>query len=108
MTDLKDNEILVTAYPVRYTTAEYCDDYVTITQNRTRRRVYNGYHFDDDGRRIWVSESCCYFQCGRKPYKYVVNTVTKEWRRYHDVIVERHFAEHHEPIEQNEINDLKK
>ena len=52
--ELLENEILCTAQRVKYHRIEYHDGYVTIEQNRTRRRVPDGYHFEDDGQYIAV------------------------------------------------------
>ena len=38
-TCMEDNLIVVAAYPVKYHDIEYNDDYITVTQNMTRRRV---------------------------------------------------------------------
>ena len=53
--DLHENEIIVQANPVKYHGIEYHDTYVTITQNRNRRRIYNGWHFEDTGSYIYIS-----------------------------------------------------
>ena len=107
--DLLENEILCTAQRVKYHRIEYHDGYVTIEQNKTRRRVPDGYHFDDNGQYIYVSTFYSgMFQHKAKVRYFVLNKETKEWRYWQTVIVERHRPEKIKPIEQNEINELKR
>ena len=112
MTDkniLHDGEILCPAQGVKYHSIEYHEGYVTIEQNRTRRRVPDGYHFDDNGQYIYVSTFYSHiFQHRAKVRYFVLNKETKEWRDWQTVIVERHRPEKLEPVEQNEINELKR
>lgn len=109
MTDeLKPSEILCPAQRVKYRCVEYHDGYVTIEQNKTRRRVPDGYHFDDNGVYIYVSTFYSHiFQHKAKVRYFVLNKETKEWRDWQTVIVERHRPEKLEPVEQNIIEELK-
>lgn len=106
---LKENEVFASAVKVKYHDIEYCDKYIVLTQNRTRRRVYNGYYFEDFGSCIHISTFCAdMFQHGRKVFRYIVNTVTKEWRKADEVLIERNIPKHIEAVENNEINQLKR
>ena len=94
---------------MKYHRIEYHDGYVTIEQNRTRRRVPDGYHFEDDGQYICVSTFYSHnFQHKTKIRYYVLNKETKEWRDWQTVIIERHTPEKKEAVKSNEINDLKR
>jgi len=104
---LQGNEIVVMAYPVKYISVERGNGFITVAQNGTRRRVYDGWHFDDDGRRVWVSASACCFQHGRKGRRFIVDTVTKRWRELETVTVERHRPESIAPVGDNIINELR-
>ncbi len=96
---LNDNEIVVSANAVKYHSIEYQDNYIVVTQNRTRRRIYDGWYFDDTGSHIYISTYYSHlFQCKRKIRQFIVNKVTKEWREYQSVIVERHRPEKLEPV----------
>lgn len=104
---LSDNEIVVTAQAVKYHDIEYHDSYVVVTQNRTRRRIYNGYYFEDTGAHIYVSLFYSHiFQCKKKLRQFIVNTITKEWRDFQSVIIEHHKPERIEPVKSNEHADL--
>jgi hypothetical protein len=97
--ELQENEIIVSACAVKYHSIDYQDMYVTITQNRTRRRVYNGWYFKDIGTHIYVSTFCVdMFQHKSKLKQFIINTVTKEWRDFQSVIIERHKPEKKEPV----------
>lgn len=105
---LGDNEIIVSAYAVKYRSIEYYENYVVITQNRIRRRVYKGFFFVDTGIYIYVSGYFAgLFQHKSKPKMFVVNKETKEWRVYDTILVEKHKPEKIEPKESNEISSLK-
>lgn len=105
---LKDNEIIVNTQRVKYHAIEYHDNYVTIEQNRTRRRVPNGYYFEDNGAEIYVSTFYSHiFQHQAKLRRFIVNKVTKEWRDFIGVEIERYTPEKMEPIDNNEIKELK-
>lgn len=107
--DLRPEEILCPAQRVKYHRIEYHDGYVTIEQNRTRRRVPDGYHFENDGQYIAVSTFYSHiFQHKAKIRYFVLNRETKEWRPWQTVIVERHRPEKLEPVESNEIEKLKR
>lgn len=107
--DLNDNEIVAQAHAVKYHDIDYQDAYVVITQNRTRRRVYNGYHFEDTGSHIYVSTYCSdMFQHKYKVRNFIVNTVTKEWREFKHILVTEHKPEKKEPVNNNRIKDLEK
>lgn len=109
MGELKENEIICTAYAVKYYGVEYADGFVLVWQNRTRRRVPVGYYFDDTGTHIYISSFYAgLFQHKAKPKKYVLNKETKEWREWQEVIVHRHFPEKESTLENNEIEELKK
>ena len=106
--ELLENEIICTAQRVKYHRIEYHDGYVTIEQNRTRRRVPDGYHFDDNGQYIYVSTFYSgIFQHKAKVRYFVLNKETKEWRDWQTVIIERHQPEKLEPKESNIIEELK-
>lgn len=102
------DEILCPAQGVKYHRVEYHDGYVTIEQNRTRRRVPDGYHFDDNGQYIYVSTFYSgIFQHKAKVRYFVLNKETKEWRDWQTVIIERHTPEKLTPKESNIIEELK-
>lgn len=105
---LKDNEIIVNAQRVKYRCVEYHDNYVTIEQNRTRRRVPKGYYFEDNGVEIYVSTSYSHiFQHQAKLRRFIVNKVTKDWRDFIGVAIEHYTPEKMEPRDNNEIDELK-
>lgn len=109
MTELRENEIVVTAQRVKYRCVEYHDGYVTIEQNRTRRRVPKGYYFEDSGAEIYVSTFYSHlFQHQAKLRRFIVNKVTKEWRDFIGVLLEHFTPEKREPKDNNEIEELKK
>ena len=106
--NLQPGEILCQAQRVKYRRIEYHDGYVTIEQNRTRRRVPDGYHFDDNGVYIYVSTFYSHiFQHKAKVRYFVLNKETKEWRDWQTVIIERHTPEKLEPKASNIIEELK-
>ena len=106
---MRPGEIHSTAHRVNYHRIEYHDGYVTIEQNRTRRRVPDGYHFDDNGVYIYISTFYSHiFQHKAKVRYFVLNKETKEWRDWQTVIIERHTPEKREAKESNEINELKR
>jgi hypothetical protein len=91
---LKDNEIICNAQRVKYHSIEYYDKYITIQQNRTRRRVPIGYYFEDNGSEIYLSlYYSCLFQCKKKIRKFILNKETKEFRDFNPVTVENHIPE---------------
>jgi hypothetical protein len=105
---LGENEIVVTAYPVKYHGIDYHDDYIVVTQNRTRRRVYNGWYFEDTGAHIYLSDYVAgIFQHKRTQRKFIFNTETKEFRDYKKVVVEKFRPEKVEALKENIINELK-
>jgi hypothetical protein len=107
MNILQENEIVVTAQRVKCRNIEYYEKYVTLEQNRTRRRVPNGYHFEDNGIYIYISTFYSpMFQHKKAIRRFIVNTVTKEWRDYQSVVVERHKPEQKEPLDNNLIDNL--
>lgn len=109
MNELKKNEIICSAYPVKYTHIDYYDDYIVVEQNRTRRRVPKGYYFLDDGRYIHISPYYTGpFQHKQKIKKYILNTVTKEWEDYQTVIVERNRPHAVDCVESNIIEELRR
>jgi len=96
---LQENEIIVQANAVKYHNVECHDNFIVVTQNHTRRRVYDGWYFEDTGTHIYVSTYCSgIFQHKKKMRQFIVNTVTKEWRDFQAVIVERHKPEKKEPV----------
>jgi hypothetical protein len=102
-----ENEIISRSNAVKYHRIEYCDTYVVITQNRTRRRVYNGYYFEDTGSHIYISSYySSAFQHAQKVKNFIVNTVTKEWREYKMITVEKHFPDIKKPLKENIHNEL--
>ena len=106
--DLAENEIVCTAHPVKYHDIEYHDDYIVVTQNRTRRRVKNGYYFEDTGTHIYLSVYVAgMFQHKYRERKFIMNTETKEFRDYKTVIIEKHKPNAVKPLENNIINELK-
>lgn len=106
--NLQPGEILCQAQRVKYRRIEYNEGYVTIEQNRTRRRVPDGYHFDDNGVYIYVSTFYSHiFQHKTKVRYFVLNKETKEWRDWQAVIIERHTPEKLTPKESNIIEELK-
>lgn len=102
------SELIVKAYPVKYHSIEYYEKFVVITQNRTRRRVYKGYFFDDNGEYIYISEICAgMFQHKKKSKIYSVDEETKEWKEYVTITATKHKPEKINPVESNEITILK-
>lgn len=107
--DLKPNEILCPAHRVKYSHIEYSENFVTITQNRTRRRVYKGYYFDDDGEYIYISTFySCNFQHKATIKHFVLNKDTKEWRDWQTIVIEHHKPQQKAQKEGNIIDELKK
>lgn len=105
---LKLNEIVVTSYPVKYHDIDYHEDYIVVTQNRTRRRVYNGWYFEDTGAHIYLSDYVAgIFQHKRTQRKFILNTETKEFRDYKKVVVEKFRPEKVDPKQTNEIDELR-
>ena len=105
---LLENEILCQAQRVKYHRIEYHEGYVTIEQNRTRRRVPDGYYFEDDGQYICVSTFYSHiFQHKAAIHKFALNKETKEWRKWTDVIVEKFKPEKRTPLDSNIIEELK-
>lgn len=106
---LQDNEIVVNAFAVKYHDIQYNDNYVVIQQNRTRRRVYKGYYFEDTGAHIYVSAVCVgMFQHKNKVRQFILDVNTKEWRDFKTVFVERHKPEKRDVLDNNEVEQLKK
>jgi len=104
---LKDNEIVVSAQAVKYHDIEYLEKYIIITQNRIRRRVYNGYYFEDTGSHIYVSNYySAMFQHKNKSRQFIVNTVTKEWREFQSIIILKHKPVKKEPVNNAPHADL--
>lgn len=104
---LNENELIVQAHAVKYHELEYDEKFVTITQNRTRRRIYNGWYFEDTGTHIYISTYYSgIFQHKAKMRNFIVNKVTKEWRELTTIV------EHHKPEKINKktkpIKELKK
>lgn len=105
---LRENEIVVNAQRVKYHGIEYHDRYVTIHQNRTRRRVPKGYFFEDNGEEIYVSTFYSdIFQHQMKVRRFIVNKVTKEWRDFIGVMVEHYRPDRMMPKVNNEIEELR-
>ena len=106
---LKENEIVVQAQAVKYHDIDYQEGYVVITQNRTRRRIYNGFYFDDTGNHIYVSTYCVgIFQHKTKIRNFIVNTVTKEWREFQHILIVEHKPEKKEPVENSQAFHLRR
>jgi hypothetical protein len=106
---LSVNEIVCTAYPVKYHDIEYHDDYIVVTQNKTRRRVYNGWYFEDTGAHIYISDYMVgMFQYKQRQRKFILNRETKEWCDYSTITIEKHKPELKETLENNELSSLKK
>lgn len=108
---LFEDEIVVSAVAVKYHDLKHFDRCVVITQNRTKRRVPDGYHFEDTGVYIYLSYFYSgVFSCKSKERKFIVNTKTKEWRPYPKVecITSMHTPEIVSPVESNEIESLKR
>lgn len=106
---LQENEIVCSAHPVKYHGLDHEDGYITLEQHRTRRRIPDGYHFEDTGTHIYVSPYYSHlFQHKLKVRKFILNKETKEWRDYSEVIIERHIPEKHEPVKDNVIKELLK
>lgn len=104
---LQENEIIVQAFAVKYHCIEYFDGYIVPTQNRTRRRIYNGWFFEDTGTHIYISSFYAHiFQHKKKVKQFIVNVETKDWTEYQDTIVERHKPEKVEPINMDPHADL--
>lgn len=106
---LSENEIVVNAQRVKYHGIEYHDNFVTIEQHRTRRRVPKGYYFEDNGVEIYVSTFYSgIFQHQKKMRKFIVDKETKEWRDFQSCIIDVHHPEKIEPVDNNQIKQLKK
>lgn len=98
--DLSENEILAPANPVKYHDIEYSDNYVTVTQNRIRRRIPNGYYFEDTGSHIYISPYYSHlYQHKHKIRHFILNRFTKEWRNVPPVLIQHHIPERIEPKE---------
>lgn len=96
---LQENEIIVQANAVKYHNVECHDNFIVVTQNHTRRRIYNGWFFEDTGTHIYISTYYSHiFQHKNKTRQFVVNTITKEWHDFQSVIIERHKPEKKEPV----------
>lgn len=101
-------KITISAYAVRYHTIEYYDKFIVVHQHRTRRRIPNGYYFEDTGIHIYISGFYNYlFQSTKRTKLFVVNTETKEWEPF-QTIIEEHTPEKKEPLKNNYIKELKK
>jgi hypothetical protein len=99
------NEIIVTAFPVKYHDIDYGKGFVTIVQNRTRRRVPDGYYFEDTGLHIYVSPYYAHlFSHKKKKKSFLLNPQTKEWRHFTAFNIERHIPERKKP-QLPEINE---
>ena len=78
---LEENEILAPAHKVKYHDIEYSDNYAVVTQNRTKRRIPNGYYFEDTGLHIYISPFYSHlFQHKQNIRHFILNRFTKEWR----------------------------
>jgi hypothetical protein len=100
--------LLCSAYAVKYHDIEYHEKYVVVTQNRTRRRVYKGYFFEDTGTHIYVSEICAgMFQHKHKKRMFMLDTKTGMWEDYQTTIFDRHIPEKCNAKENNIIEELK-
>lgn len=109
MIKLGENEIVVTSQRVKYHAIEYHDNYVTIEQNRTRRRVPKGYYFEDNGVEIYVSTFYSdIFQHQKKLRRFIVDKVTKEWRDFIGAYVEHFTPVKIDPVDSNKIEKLSK
>jgi len=85
--EINIDEIIVIGFPVKYHGIEYHDDYVVITQNRTRRRVPKGYYFEDTGVNIYVSPYYAHiFQHKKTKRNFILNKETKNWRNYEPIV----------------------
>lgn len=103
---LQENEVVARAVPVKYHDIEYHDNYIVVVQNRTRRRIPNGYWFEDTGVHIYISLFYSHiYQSKSKIRQFIVNTVTKEWRLFETTIVVTHVPEKKLPI--NTLPDKK-
>lgn len=106
---MEDNLIVVAAYPVKYHDIEYNDDYITVTQNMTRRRVPKGYFFEDTGTHIYISSFYAdIFQHKWKRKRFLLNKNTKDWSVYEKTEISKHSAIMVKPIKDNIIKELKK
>jgi hypothetical protein len=104
---LQENEIVVAGNAVKYHAIEYAQNFVIITQNRIRRRIYKGWYFDDTGTHIYVSVYYSHiFQHKSKTRQFIVNTATKEWRDYQAIVIEHHKPERIEPKPTQPYADL--
>lgn len=99
---VNENEIPASANPVKYHGVDYHEDYITVEQHRTRRRIPNGYWFEDTGTHIYISVFYSHiFQHKRKIKKFIVNTVTKEWRDFETITITKHIPKNIEPIKRD-------
>jgi len=106
---LQENEIVVSANAVKYHDIGYHDNYIVVTQNRTRRRIYNGWYFEDTGSHVYISTFYSHlFQHKRKTRQFIVNTISKEWKEFQSVIVEKHIPERIGITEVLKIKELEK
>lgn len=109
MIELKEYEILCPSQRVKYSHVEYCDGYVVVEQNRTRRRIPDGYYFSDNGIYIYLSTFYSNLFQHKKAIKhFILNKKTKEWREWIDVVVERHIPAEIQEVKDNFIVELKK
>jgi hypothetical protein len=106
---LAENEIIVSGYPVKYHDINYCDNYVLLTQNRTKRRIPNGYYFEDTGVHLYVSGYYSHlFQSKQRQKLFILNRLTKEWKNVEPVVIEKHIPEKKQVVEKELLNELRK
>lgn len=105
---VEDNRIICRAYPVKYRRIEYGENYVTIEQNRTRRRVPKGYYFEDTGAHIYVSSFYAdIFQHKSSHRLFYLDKETKEWEALNPVEITTHRPTKHDAVESNIVEELK-
>ncbi|MDR2129605.1 MAG: hypothetical protein LBP56_00310 [Odoribacteraceae bacterium] len=87
----------------------YEDDCIILVQNNYRRRIPDGYYFEDTGTYIYVSLFYSHlFQHKEKIKLFIVNKKTKDWRDFDNVEVKPHAPESMSPLKDNDIHELRK
>lgn len=100
-------KINVSTYSIKYNEIEYCEGFILLIQNRIRRRIPNGYYFEDTGSHIYISQGYAHlFQHGQKRKDFIVDTDTKEWE--YAVKITSHIPERMGKLDSNIIDSLKR
>ena len=89
-----NGKLLVLAYPVKYHSIEYRHEFVVVRQNKTKKRIYKGWYFEDNGCELYISTAkCAGFQHSPKIKKFLLDTATKGWEIAENIEVKVHVPE---------------